>query len=109
MKKELITLPAVGRQFTGLQKSSPGAGLLPDTPIEFAGIYRCVNCGSEAVIRKFECLPREQRCSEHGSAEPFAIDTEVSWVLATAVREQKCQHDNKHKKFHSIPELGVAN
>jgi len=67
-------------------KFCPATRLLPDTPVESAGIYRCENCGYEAVVRKFECLPRERSCSEHGMAEPCENSAEVSWFLATPVQ-----------------------
>jgi hypothetical protein len=74
-------------------------GLLPDTPVESAGIYKCENCGYEAVVRKFECLPREKSCSEHGMAEPSDNSSEVSWCLAIPVLGgSRLSFKNRHRR-----------
>jgi predicted RNA-binding Zn-ribbon protein involved in translation (DUF1610 family) len=72
--------------------SETAMGLSPDTPVEHAGIYHCTNCGYEAVVRKFECLPRENSCKEHGSAEPSENGGNVTWTLSMAVRENRLRH-----------------
>ena len=63
------------------------AGLVPDTPVESAGIYCCEVCGYEIVVRRSECLPREQSCAEHGMAESSMRSGEVRWQLVVAVPE----------------------
>ena len=69
-----------------IERPQAAMGLSSDTPVDLAGIYGCRNCGYEAVVRKFECLPREKSCTEHGSAEPAESQGEVSWYLSTAVQ-----------------------
>jgi hypothetical protein len=63
-------------------------GLLPDTPVRLAGIYGCENCGYEVVARRYECLPREQSCTDHGSAETTGLPGKVTWKLVAAVRSR---------------------
>lgn len=85
--------------------NSPQAamGLSSDTPVEHAGIYQCRNCGYETVVRKFECLPREKSCGEHGSAEPSESHGEVSWCLSTAVQEKGRSHEKDCKNSAQAP------
>lgn len=56
---------------------------LPGQRAPFSGIYRCTNCGFEAVSTKNNTLPPEQYCHQHSPAWTGSFGS-VSWQLVAA-------------------------
>ena len=57
----------------------------PGQIVQFSGIYRCVNCGFEAVSTRGNWLPPEANCSQHSPRWPSAYGNPRWQLVAAAI------------------------
>jgi len=57
----------------------------PGQPAPFSGIYRCINCGFEAVSTRGHQLPPEANCAQHSPRWSNAYGNPRWQLVAAAI------------------------